>query len=105
MISIIKNVFPFSLGIGVAIGLLVAVGIGKRRLPLIVGSILVFALCLVYHAIATLFSGTIIYRTIIVPFGYGFGEGNRAYIIALLAQAILAGIVGMAVYMLVKMKK
>ena len=90
--------------IGAVIGLLTAIWLRPKQLPPIVGALLVFALCFAYHGIAAIGMGSpvlhILTATIIVPFGYGFGEGNAAFWTALLVQATIAGIIGMFTYLL-----
>lgn len=92
-----------ALGIGAAIGATTSWMCRKRPSPT-TGLILVFMLCLGYHALAALGMGFPLLRlltpTIIVPFGVGFGEGNGAFVVALLIQAVFAGAVGMAIYWL-----
>ena len=95
--------------IGAVIGLLTAIWLRHKRLPSIVGAIFVFALCLAYHGIAAIGMGNpilhILTVTIIVPFGFGFGDGNAAFWTALLVQATIAGIIGMATYLLINKRK
>ena len=98
-----------AVAIGAVIGLLTAIWLRPKRMPPIIGAILVFALCLAYHGIAAIGMGSpvlhILTATIIVPFGYGFGDGNAAFWTALLIQATGAGIVGMVIYLLTNKRK
>jgi hypothetical protein len=98
-----------AVAIGAVIGLLTAIWLRPKRLPPIVGALLVFALCLAYHGIAAIGMGSpvlhILTATIIVPFGYGFGEGNAAFWTALLVQATIAGIIGISTYLLINKRK
>ena len=93
-----------AVAIGAIIGLITTIWIGKKRLPHIVGVILAFVFCLAYHAIAAIGVDNpvlhLLTRTIIVPFAYGFGDGNRAFWVALFIQATVSGFIGMVTYLL-----
>ena len=105
MIQLLTIGIASALGIGSVIALLTWFA-GHKRISYICGCLLVFVLSLAYHALAG-FCQTSLYFltfTIIVPWGYGFGEGDGAFVIALLTQALLAGVFGVAVYWLMNRK-
>ena len=90
-----------AIGIGAVIALMTTWIVGGR-MTLAAGLSLVTTLCFTYHALAAFAMESSIFHflvaTIIVPFGYGFGSGNQAFVLALLAQATLASLVGTGLY-------
>ncbi len=83
----------------------------KGRLSRGTGGVVVVAACLLWHTLAWVSldhaSGLIhraLFVTIIVPFGFGFGEGNAAFLIALAVQATFACLVSVGVYLTINMK-
>ena len=93
-----------AVGIGAAIGLITA-WIGGNRLSRTAGCVLVFLLSVAYHTLAALGPLHILTQTIIVPWGFGFGEGKGAFGIALLVQTMFATVVGIGIYQLINKRK
>jgi ABC-type dipeptide/oligopeptide/nickel transport system permease component len=95
-----------ALFIGVVTGLIAVFWKNKKRTKAISGISLVFVLCFAYHTIAACGMGSTAFHpltlSIILPFAYGFGEGNHAFVIALLAQATIAGIIGSATFVIIR---
>ena len=93
-----------AVGIGSVIALLATWLVGKR-VTLAAGLSLVAMFCFRYHALAARSMQSSMFHfltpTIIVPFGYGFGSGNQAFVIALLIQATFAVFVGTGIYSLI----
>jgi len=90
-----------AIGIGTAIAL-ITTWLGGRLLSRKAGLVLVVTLCFAYHAVAALSMSApnlhFLSLTIMVPFGVGFGSGNRAFALSLFAQAALASAIGTGVY-------
>ena len=108
MIKLLMLGFASAAGIGTLIAL-ITTWLGGNRLSRWAGLILVAVLCLAYHALAwfAMFTPSLNYLifTIIVPVGFGFGEGDLAFVLAILAQATLAAVIGMGAYWSINRKR
>ena len=98
---------PFAVGIGLAAGLLAWISFRKHVSYAMVCLIACF-LCVAYYAIASVLLGVplgffihrLLILTIIVPWGYGFGQGNVAFLIAAAIQAGFSSVVAVLIVML-----
>ena len=95
MVNLIFIGAAFIGGIAGSIAILVRVTAGKR-LSLSRGLAIVIASCFAWHALAWVglsgssgFFHRILFLSVIVPFGFGFGQGTRAAVVAITIQAVL----------------
>jgi len=104
MIGLICMGAATAVGIAAIIAL-VTRRIGRNRLSLLSGISIVIAACLLWHGIALVGMKSttgIIHQisviSIIVPFGFGFGQGNDAFVLAMTVQMVMTAAIATGIY-------
>lgn len=108
MTGLITTGAMMTAGIGVGIAVLTRV-LGGTRISRRAGILIVILSCLLWHALAWASLDCtigvihqVLTYSIVVPFGFGFGQGIMAFVIALVVQAALAATVAVGMYWLLR---
>ena len=97
------------MGVAVAVGIAAIIAVLTRtfgpRLSLVGGMAIVGAACLLWNGVALVglncrigFIHHLLAASIMVPFGFGFGQGLTAFAVALLVQGVGMAVVGSLLY-------
>ncbi|MBU4200148.1 MAG: hypothetical protein KKE37_11175 [Verrucomicrobia bacterium] len=103
---------PFAVGVGVIAGLVAWIAFRKRVSSAII-CLLAALLCVAYYAVAIILLGVplgflfhrLLFLTIIVPWGYGFGQGENAFLIAAAIQTGFSSVVAVVVVTVAAMRQ
>ena len=104
------------MGVTIAAGIAAVIALLTRtlgpRLSLAGGMAVVAATCLLWNGVAMVglnckiaFIHHILTVSIIVPFGFGFGQGLNAFAVALLVQGVAMAVIGSSLYWWMKRRR